>query len=124
MSFDWPDYLELSKELLKRSYAQVKDEALFRCVTSRAYYSLLIPARNHLEDKGHNISKTRVHRDVPELFRNSFNPKERQIAADLDKLRGGREKSDYWNRLDEDPKALANISINIAGRSINNLNRL
>ena len=122
MSFDWADYLELSIGLMDRKFDNIKDEALYRCVASRSYYSLVIMGANHCKSKNEIITYT--HTDVASYFRSRPSQKEKQIASDLDKLKTSRIKADYWDALDENPIALAQNSVRMAKRSIHNLSTL
>lgn len=122
MTFKWSDYLHLSEELLHRRCDNIEDEALYRCIISRSYYSLLIQARNRLKEQGEEIYDT--HREVPEVLRSRSNPKAKSIAADLDKLRAGRRKADYDDNFHGNVQSDAQNYVKWARRSMHALQAL
>jgi len=121
MTFNWSDYLHLAEELLHRRCDNIGDEALYRCIISRSYYSLLIQLNNLLEAQGETIEN--IHEDILNILnsRSSTNRWLKRIAANLNKLRVGRRKADYDNEFQGDIQSLAKHSTKWARNGIENI---
>lgn len=121
MTFNWSDYLHLAEELLHRRCEDIKDEALYRCIISRSYYSLLIQLNNLLEAQGEYIEF--IHQDILEILnsRSKTNPWVKTIAADLNKLKISRRKADYDNEFQGNIQSDAKNSIKWARKGIENI---
>ena len=66
MSFDWSDYLNVARELAGHPNVEPGEEARFRSAISRAYYTALCCARNHLIHKeARRDLESDVHRTSP-----------------------------------------------------------
>jgi len=87
MSFNWENYLRLSKDLLK-----TPTESYFRTSISRAYYGTFCLAR---DKKGYNPSTWNVHQTVISAYENSGNLSEQKIGKKLNELKRARIRSDY-----------------------------
>lgn len=97
---NWEDYLTLSKEIITKKSEFSKEEACFRCASSRAYYSALHRAKEYLLNK------------YPEKILNSWGyagSSHDEIINTLDETNGGtavhlrrlkkiRKHSDYQDK--------------------------
>jgi uncharacterized protein (UPF0332 family) len=90
--FNWIMYLQLAKDLIKRT-----DEASQRSAVSRAYYAAFCSARNRLRDReGATIPKTSAaHSAVWDEFQSSAEIRRRQIGQLGHRLKRARAKVDY-----------------------------
>jgi uncharacterized protein (UPF0332 family) len=87
MSFDWRDFINLARILLRND-----QEAYLRTSIGRAYYGVFCIARNK---KGFNGQTRNVHQTVINAFKNSNDLLNQKIGKNLDELRWARVKSDY-----------------------------
>ena len=94
--FDWSHYLDLACELAKCRSDDALVEAKQRCAVSRAYYSVLIRARNYLRRKdGIRAPRLDTHAFVIDKYRSSDAQDRRDIADNLNELRKYRTLADY-----------------------------
>jgi uncharacterized protein (UPF0332 family) len=99
--FDWKDYLKLSKHL-KDNPIDNLEEASYRSSISRSYYSVYCIARNQLVNKKSlTIPKKDSHKFVIEEYEKSNNNKEKQIGANLKRLKTERIKADYHDNYND-----------------------
>lgn len=99
MSFDWKNFLELSRELLKTPLGKVDQEAQFRTVISRAYYSAYCSARRFIKsvdsENFPKIDGTESHRRLIDYFSHRKEAQSRSIFNQLNALKTYRQKADY-----------------------------
>ena len=109
MAFNWAEYLNLAQALAAPGAfndATISEEAIVRCVVSRAYYAAFCHARNHARDR-HGL-QLRYTGDDHFLVRQHFlTRRERGVAGKLDLLRQWRNKCDYEDSLANLDKLLA-----------------
>lgn len=107
MSFDWKQYLTLSRFLAGERGITFDREAAFRSAVSRAYYAAFCHARNYARDRHGFSPKGDVH-DHHQLrlhFKNRAGFQ--RIAFGLDRLRQRRNSADYNDSVPSLPKDLA-----------------
>ena len=105
MSFDWSQYLDVSRELADqaRNAPAPLQEARLRASISRAYYALFGQARNYLRRHDHvqeilidsNGQRINIHRFVREQFINQADQDYQEIGEALDRLSEYRNIADY-----------------------------
>lgn len=125
MSFNWRDYHRLAGQLNSNPTAFGVDEAVFRCVTSRAYYSAFCDARNIAVAK-HGLTWGRddnIHRIVGEHFDNRTTKFEKRIGWRLSLLRRRRNQADYDDLIaqPDTPAGIASEALELARRILADL---
>jgi hypothetical protein len=98
MSFVWPEYLDLARELAQQGSGGALAEARLRAAISRSYYAAFCQARNHLRSRQPQLvfpTDAEIHRFVREQFQRSIEPMSKAVAANLDRLRAWRNLADY-----------------------------
>lgn len=97
MPFNWPDYLDLARELnTPTTNFKSGKEAQLRSAISRAYYGAAIQARNFLLERGVEVpSGSNVHWFVIDRFNHSIDRYQLKIGQNLNRLRQLRNKADY-----------------------------
>ena len=97
MSFDWTAYLRLAEILAATPVPGCDSEASQRTAISRAYYGVVITARNALASRGGlPFSKTgKMHGEVADRLQNGTNPSERQVGFTINAMRRIRNRADY-----------------------------
>lgn len=125
MSFDWAQYLNLAKDLIRDKDKLSSEEACLRAAISRSYYSAYCTARNRARDlESLMLSKTgEDHRKVVEHYIRSSEYKKKKIGSDLDRLRIDRAKADYNDRINNLGK-MSSISTQMAERILGLIKRL
>jgi len=127
MSFNWLDYLDLSKKLQSDPKVLGLPEASLRSATSRAYYAAFHYAMNLAKKEGYPPTYSGGdHFALPKFFQNyrPVNQIRRKIAVDLDRLRGHRNLSDYEEKLGQDANILAQLAIGMANSIISKVDSL
>lgn len=103
MSFNWPEYFTLARELAARRVPTVSDEALFRAAMSRLYYSVYHRALAVAVAKDrYQYSRTDgmgAHEALIQHFRQYADTDHQAIASSLETLRNLRVRADYYDRL-------------------------
>ncbi len=103
MSFDWLDYLTLAEYMNSKAGEFPDEEACYRSVVSRAYFSVYCLTRNFVKevdkvtfgsDDHHRLQKHLL--EHPHRIRN-------KIGLQLRELHQYRKKADYQDNLDEMP---------------------
>jgi hypothetical protein len=97
MSFDWREYLQLSRFFQDGSTRYIP-EAAYRCGISRAYYAAFCYARNFARDKEGLTGLEGNARDHPRV-RNWFQNSRPLVFSYLDQLRQWRNDCDYEDEL-------------------------
>jgi len=117
--FHWPEYLNLSRNIVQNIQTFNNPESVHRCAISRAYYSAFCSARNYARDLQNfkPSGRGRDHTSIVDHFKNigMFD-----IAFKLLDLKGWREKSDYQdnsmsnniNKMTADAFKLADYILN------------
>jgi uncharacterized protein (UPF0332 family) len=90
MAFEWVRYLNLARELAKRT-----DEESLRSSISRAYYAAFNTAADHLRSEGIVVPKADAHTFVWNTFRSSTDMERGMIGENGDRLRIWRNYADY-----------------------------
>jgi len=126
MGFDWSEYYKLSEALYKDPNIFGYEEATFRTIASRAYYAAFKCAINLAQKEGYMPSfNGSDHEDIRRYYRNDKNNQIRtKISADLDRLCKNRTKADYYDHFRSSPRSLANYSIGLAKKILENLSKL
>lgn len=93
MAFDWNEYLKFAKDLkeirdkLNTNGITCSQEAVNRCIVSRAYYAAFHEAKNYAESRlGSKFEGEHVHSEVSNWFKNN---KHRNLSDDLRECRDG-----------------------------------
>jgi len=97
MKFDWSEYLKLAKSLTGKGIAY-REEAAFRCATSKAYFAAFCAVRNYA------IAHLRFtpeisYSDHGRLRRHLKDMRLRNIADSLNDLRNWRNDCDYEDEV-------------------------
>ncbi len=126
MSFDWGDYLRLSRELCAPPLSSTNTEAKQRSAISRAYYSAFGRSRMHLRQKDQDRSipvGPEAHDYVRRKFESSGSRTRRRIGANLGRLRDERNKADY-NEIVPGLTAMSALALRLAGQVLEDLGSL
>lgn len=117
MPFDWKQYLELARELLRQSEGRDADqrESLLRSVVSRAYYAAFCHARNYSRD-WLNFQPNNTADDHGRLRAFLKTGKRRGVAVKLDQLRQWRNEADYSDSVTGDLPTMAHYSVSEADK--------
>ena len=101
MTFDWQEYLVLSRNLYDNHESFANREACLRASISRSYYAVFCKARNCAIDYDGQAIPTHggAHREVKEFYQSSPERKRRDIGVALNRLRISRNKADYDNTI-------------------------
>lgn len=124
MSFDWHDYFKLADQLNSDPAVFGVDEAVFRCVASRAYYSAFCNARNTAIAKHHvTFGKFQVHQAVANHFFRRHSTLEKRISRNLSRLKKRRIQADYEDliALPDTPTGIAQQALDLARRILADL---
>ena len=126
MSFNWTDFFTLAERLVRHPSTPGPDEASLRTAISRAYYAVFCSARIlATTQEGLTLQGTGdVHNQVIAHFRFAQDKSRRDIGLDLRRLRRRRNQADYESVLDDEPKSLAQSSVDIARNILNALHSL
>ncbi|HVB24040.1 MAG TPA: hypothetical protein VNG51_19035 [Ktedonobacteraceae bacterium] len=107
MSFDWSQYLDVSRELAEqaKNAPNPLQEARYRASISRAYYAVFGRARTYLKRHDHipepsiltgsNGERINIHRYVREKFLSRNDQDYQEIAASLERISLYRNIADY-----------------------------
>jgi uncharacterized protein (UPF0332 family) len=90
-TFNWGDYLELSRNLLQH----ITSEAAFRVVASRSYYAAYWKARLLIETGGVNVPQKNVHKFVSQSYGQVWNAEGTSIGNLLRDIKALRTWADY-----------------------------
>lgn len=116
MTFDWQEYLVLSKNLYDHHDSFADREACLRASISRSYYAVFCKARNCATAyDGQTIPTSGgAHHRVKDFYQSSSERKRSEVGVLLDRLRISRNKADYDNTiaslLEDSEVALNNAS--------------
>lgn len=101
MTFDWQEYLVLSRNLYDNHENFANGEACLRASISRSYYAVFCKARNCAKEYDEQDMATdgRVHRQVKEFYKFSSDKKRKKVGVLLDRLRAYRNEADYANTI-------------------------
>jgi hypothetical protein len=114
MSFDWLGYLALAKEMMAKANEFADQEAVCRCVVSRAYYGVYCLARNRVRD----IDNTEFHGNDHKALQNYLiehpHKSRKKLGNQLRDLHQHRIKADYSDDLDEHAVNKAKRAISLA----------
>ncbi len=115
MPFDWPEYLELAKDLAGLQSSGYSREAAERSAVSRAYYAAFGQARNYaMQNLNFQPGGTAADHGT---LRNCLRRSKPQVAADLNRLRQWRNACDYDASVPNLSQLVRN-SITLAGNII------
>lgn len=98
MAFDWKEFLELARDLTGRAGSDYSTEAADRTAVSRAYYAAFCWARNYAESRL-GFQRTGKAEDHALLRQHLSRQGKRQVASNLNKLRGWRNACDYEDQV-------------------------
>lgn len=104
MSFDWTGYLRLAETIAATPVPGCDPEASKRTAISRAYYGVVITARNSLLSRGGPPFSTAgtMHREVADRLQNASVPSERQLGFTINAMRRIRNRADYDDTMQAD----------------------
>ena len=109
MTYDWTDYLDISKEIVntcsKKSLSRARKETLFRIAISRAYYAAFHKCLDYIKTHSVRLDTKGIHRDLIDNIDKYIQSSEVQVAMDLDRAFTSRKKADYndvFNGLDKE----------------------
>jgi uncharacterized protein (UPF0332 family) len=96
MTFNWNQYLGLSKHLIKKRMSG-NEEACFRCSISRAYYSAFHKARLFIVENGMGElpDGPNIHKYIIDFYKSAESEDAQNVGVALDRLREARNRSDY-----------------------------
>jgi hypothetical protein len=94
MPFDWKEYLLLSQEIYRSRDRIGHNEAIFRCVVSRAYYAAFCGSRYFAKIHQKYVPSNSAidHIKIRDHFRNRGR---NDVASKLEELKKWRTKCDY-----------------------------
>ena len=127
MTFHWPEYVKLAKDLAGVDTDLPSQEAKLRSAISRAYYGVHCAARNYLNNYELNVpiaATGTAHRAVKDLFQDSHEAPRRQIGVDIRRLLDWRNKVDYRDTLDFNLDRTATAAVGMASKIIFKLEQL
>ena len=117
--FDWREYLELSKLLIRAGNTITGNEACLRSSISRAYYSVFCYLRPLASREGLTLTYTgEDHLLLIEHFKNFRDSAHKKIGKNLFRLKGNRTKADYYDSIATNITKLAIASTRIAQNTI------
>lgn len=94
--FDWDEYLDLSRELVKQNINIARNDACLRTAASRAYYAAYNKAAFFAHNNGGTLTFSgKDHKEVEIFLSNHPNPKIKLEAPKLGRLKQLRFNSDY-----------------------------
>jgi uncharacterized protein (UPF0332 family) len=101
VSFNWNQYFELAQALAGDGDANPSEEAKKRSAISRAYYSVLIQAREKASERsGENYpTDGGTHGWTIHKYKNDDSPNTKGIGAKIERLKELRERVDYDNQV-------------------------
>lgn len=103
MSFNWPNYLVLAKDLAGWSVSgPVNEEAKLRSAISRAYYASFHVIKGYLEENGEidTLPTGRSqHQGIIIYLKRSSDKNRRKLGNNLDRLITDRNRADYDSRF-------------------------
>lgn len=114
MSFDWSGYLALAKEMMVKANEFADQEAVYRCVVSRAYYGVYCLARNRIRDIDKAEFYGNDHKALQRYLIEHPRKNLRKLGNQLRDLHQHRIKADYSDELDEQAINKASRAINLA----------
>ena len=121
MSFDWSSYLTLAKELSNKVDEFPDQEAVYRSVVSRAYYSVFCLARNYVRDVDRSEFHGNAHKELQDYLKNHPHRPRKKIGNQLRDLHQHRLKADYDDDLGEQPQNKASRAVALANKIITGL---
>ncbi len=114
MSFDWSGYLVLAQELMVKANEFTDQEAVYRCVVSRAYYSVYCLARNYVRDVDQREFYSNDHKALQNYLIDHPRKDRKKVGLQLRDLHQHRIKADYSDELGEQAVNKANRAISAA----------
>jgi uncharacterized protein (UPF0332 family) len=117
MSFDWSDYLALAKEKMAITNEFADQEAVYRCVISRAYYGVYCQARNCVRDVDKAKFHGNDHQALQSYLKKHPHKTRKKLGLQLQSLHQHRIKADYHDDLDEQ-------AVNKASRAISSAHEI
>lgn len=114
MSFDWSGYLALANEMMAKANEFADQEAVYRCVVSRAYYGVYCLARNQVRDIDSREFHGNDHKALQNYLLEHPQKNRKKLGNQLRSLHQHRIKADYSDELDEQPVHKASKAINLA----------
>lgn len=132
MSFKWVEFLIFAEALQSAPNLPGPAEAALRSAASRAYYAALHCAVDFALGSGFAPSYSADdHKRILVHFRRDYEPSDpnhkvvaRQVAMELDRLRGHRREADYDKVLTRQPNSLAQQAIGMARNILEKLDAL
>ena len=115
MAFDWKEYLELSRFLLRQGGSAGNQEAFLRSAVSRAYYAAFCHTRNYARSQLGFRSRDDAD-DHGALRQRLKKGKMRGISDKLQQLREWRNDCDYKDELKFDLQSNAAAALALASR--------
>jgi uncharacterized protein (UPF0332 family) len=114
MSFDWLTYLALAEYMNENVSKFPEEEACYRSVVSRAYYSVYCLTRNYIRDSDNVTFSSNDHQALQDyLIQHSHKPR-KKLGKQLRDLHQHRKKADYDDDLIEQPVNKASIALTYA----------
>lgn len=126
MSFYWPEYLELAKELIKSpNLFSSTEEARIRAAISRAYYAAFKFAFNHLRDSEKLVlpGDRNAHWFVINEFLGRPDEARKIVGSNLERLRRIRNLADYQDNL-YSPKRKVEEALELAEMVLNDIQHI
>lgn len=127
MSFSWPNYLVLAKDLAGWSVSEpVNEEAKLRSAISRAYYASFHVIKGYLEEKGEidTLPTGRSqHQGIIIHLKNSSERDRKKLGHNLNRLLSDRRRADYYSSF-HNIKNQTNSAIKTAERIFKSIESL
>ena len=96
MNFNWKEYHQLAQWIFDNAGGSRTEEACYRTVISRAYYSAFCTARLFASDvDGKTFENPGAHQKVKNYFKMHSSHDRQTIGTQLDRARDARNYADY-----------------------------
>jgi uncharacterized protein (UPF0332 family) len=100
MTYDWIDYLDISKEMIstfarRGSINPKRKETMLRIAISRAYYAAFHKCRDYVLARGARLDEMGAHRDLIDKVDLFIASGEAPVSMELNRAFISRKKADY-----------------------------
>lgn len=118
MNFEWYQLLEFAEAANKKAADFPNQEAVYRTVTSRAYYAVYCETRNFVDKKHGEKFTVSPHQELQNFLITYNHQLRNKLGRNLKKLHQYRLQADYEDKLNELPVNLASKALTLAKQII------
>lgn len=111
MIFDWLEYLKFAEAALEKASEFENSEAVYRSVTSRAYYSVYCLTRNTVKQKDGKVFSGNAHQQLRDYLIDHTHTTRKRLGRRLRALHQLRLVADYEDELNRQALALAQQAV-------------